>query len=718
MNSAVRAAIACAALSFAFHFTASVYLARAQNTPTTPGDEKQIQAGKRLYASSCVFCHGADGNSTGAAPSLRKPDLSADQIAGVISDGKPGTAMPAFKGTYSTAQIGDLVQYVLSLMKSSASGIGQKRSAASSSPEAEGAAIYANKCASCHEVGTAPLFNHYILKTMSPDYILYALRSGAMREIAAKMPFPQRVAVAEYLTSKRAGSSRPTNPSAGQCTEPTSSDFSGPEWNGWGVDMDNSRFQPADQAGLTAAQVPKLKLKWAFGFPGDWGAFAQPVVAGGRIFVGSSMGVVYSLDAKTGCTYWKFRAEGAVRSAVAIGPGNLAYFGDYRTNVYAVNAITGKLVWKTRITDHPYARVTDAPKLYEGRLYAGVSSREEWMASDPHYECCTFRGVLVSLDAATGKQIWKTYTIATAPHPNATKPDGTKKWGPSGAAIWSSPTVDTQKGLLYVGVGDNYSDPPTANSDSILAVDMKTGKIVWSKQLTTGDAFNTSCIQRDTVNCPAKPGGDYDFAAPPLLRKLPNGQRILILSQKSATVLAIDPDKQGAVLWKAQIGKGGPLGGIEWGPATDAKVVYEALSDLDVISFPEGIKGDSKIGGGLFALDIATGKQIWVAPPVLGTCRVPRCTPAQSAAVSAIPGVVFSGSDDGHMRAYSAESGKIVWDFDTARDFKTVNNVPAHGGSIDGGGGAAIAGGMVFVNSGYGALFGLPGNVLLAFSPQ
>jgi polyvinyl alcohol dehydrogenase (cytochrome) len=567
-------------------------------------------------------------------------------------------------------------------------------------------------------VGTAPLFNHYILKSMSPDYILYVLRSGAMREIAADMPFRQRVAVAEYLTGKRAGSSRPTNPLAGQCTGRTSSDFSGPEWNGWGVDMDNSRFQPADQAGLTAAQVPKLKLKWAFGFPGDWGAFAQPVIAGGRVFVGSSMGVVYSLDAKTGCTYWKFRAEDAVRSAVVIGPGNMAYFGDYRTNMYAVNASTGKLVWKMRISDHPYARVTDAPKLYEGRLYAGVSSREEWMASDPHYECCTFRGVLVSLDAATGKQIWKLYTIPTAPHPNATKPDGTKKWGPSGAAIWSSPTVDTQKGLLYVGVGDNYSDPPTANSDSILAVDMKTGKIVWSKQLTAGDAFNTSCIQKNMVNCPAKPGGDYDFAAPPLLRALPSGQRVLILSQKSATVLAIDPDKQGAVLWKAQIGKGGPLGGIEWGPAADAKVVYEALSDLDVISFPEGIKGDSREGGGLFALDIATGKQMWTAAPVLGTCRVPRCTPAQSAAVTAMPGVVFSGSDDGHMRAYSSQDGKIVWDFDTARDFKTVNKVPARGGSIDGGGGAAIAGGMVFVNSGYGALFGMPGNVLLAFSPE
>ena len=174
--------------------------------------------------------------------------------------------MPAFKGTYSPPQIGDLAEYVLSL-----GGEGRREDAlpaASNAPEAEGAAIYANRCASCHEVGTAPLFNHYILKSMSPDYILYVLRSGAMREIAAKMPFPQRVAVAEYLTGKRAGSSRPTNPLAGQCTSSAPPNFSGPEWNGWGVDMDNSRFQPADQAGLTADQVPKLKLKWAFRLSG------------------------------------------------------------------------------------------------------------------------------------------------------------------------------------------------------------------------------------------------------------------------------------------------------------------------------------------------------------------------------------------------------------------------------------------------------------------
>ncbi len=256
-----------------------------------------------------------------------------------------------------------------------------------------------------------------MLKTMSPDYILYQLKSGPMRLVAAPLTIAQRVAVAEYLTGKRAGSSRPRNPSASQCSGPAPQDFSGPEWNGWGIDYDNSRFQPADQAGLTAAQVPNLKLKWAFGFPGDWGAFAQPVIVGGRVFFGGPMGTVYALDAKTGCTYWKFQADAGVRSADRDRPRSPRLLRRFPFQRLRAQRATGKLVWKSRITTHPYARVTDSPRLYKGRLYVGVSSREEWMAADPHYECCTFRGALVAFDAATGKEIWRTYTIPEAPHP-------------------------------------------------------------------------------------------------------------------------------------------------------------------------------------------------------------------------------------------------------------------------------------------------------------
>ncbi|MGA8012265.1 MAG: PQQ-binding-like beta-propeller repeat protein [Candidatus Acidiferrales bacterium] len=675
----------------------------AQEAAASGTRQEQIEAGKKLYAASCVYCHGVNGNGTGAAPNLRNLTGAADAIASVISHGKPGTTMPAFSGTYSPAQIASLTAFVVSLSSRGAS-----------TPAAgTGEVIYTTKCASCHEAGTPPFLNHFALKAAAPEYIAYMLASGAMHKEGTELTPVQRAAVAEFITGKRLASSTP----AALCPLRASGKFSGPQWNSWGVDLGNSRFQPADQAGLTAERVPGLKLKWAFGFPGGFAAYSQPVVAGGRVLVSDPVGGVYSLDAATGCTYWKLQAGSAVRTALTIGPGDLAYFGDSRANVYAVNATTGKLVWKTTVSDHPYARVTGTPRLYKGRLYVPVASREEWMAADPHYPCCTFRGILASLDAATGKEIWRTYTIPDEPRPTRKGTNGTQLWGPSGGGLWSSPTVDEDRQLLYVGAGNNYSDPATSMSDAILAVDLNTGKIVWSNQITPGDTYNAGCFQKDTSNCPMKQGPDADFGSSPILRKLADGPRVLVVTQKSGEVLGLDPDKEGKILWRTSIGHGGVLGGIEWGAAADSEFVYVALSDVGFAGGPEGPVLDPKSGGGLFAIRIATGEQVWVARPSEAGCTVPRCSPAQSSAVTAIAGAVFSGADDGHIRAYSTEDGKILWDFNTLREFKTVNKLAARGGSIDGGG-PAIAGGMVFVNSGFGSAFGIPGNVLLAFGPD
>ena len=690
---------------------ASPRASHAAQAAASQNAQERVDAGKKLYALACVFCHGPDGKG-GVAPALRGLSLSAKDATDVISNGKSGTTMPAFKSNYSQTQIDDLASYVLSL---SSTGATESAATATAGSRETGADIYASRCAACHEAGGPPYLNHFVLKAATPEYILYMLDAGTMSAQGARLTASQRAAVAEYLTGKRLGSSG--SMSAGQCPGQPPSSFSGPQWNGWGVDLDNSRFQPADQAGLTAAQVPGLKLKWAFGFPGGFAAYSQPVVVGGRVFVGDPLGGVYSLDASTGCTYWKFRAAAGIRSAVTIGPGHLAYFGDFRSNVYAVNAVTGKLVWKTRMSDHLYARVTGTPRLYKGRLYVPVASREEWMSADPNYECCTFRGIMVALDAATGKEVWRSYTIPDQARPTKKSKAGTQLWGPSGAALWSSPTIDTEHNLLYIGAANNYSDPATSNSDAILAFDLATGKIVWSRQITPEDTYNISCFRDDKSNCPAKQGPDFDFAAPPVLRVLANGRRVLIVSQKSGVVFGLDPDKQGEILWQTTIGHGGPLGGVEWGPAADSGVAYVALSDLGFAGGPEGTILDPKSGGGLFALDIATGKQIWAALPPAGGCTTPRCSPAQSAAVTAIPGVIFSGADDGHIRAYSSKDGSILWDYDTARGFDTTNSLPARGGSIDGGG-PAVAGGMVFVTSGYGSLFGIPGNVLLAFAPE
>jgi polyvinyl alcohol dehydrogenase (cytochrome) len=579
----------------------------------------------------------------------------------------------------------------------------------------DGARLYTAHCAMCHNLNVPPFLNRDAFKNLAPEDVVRALATGTMREQGAELSEQQRKMIAEFITGKRLGSF--SSAGGNQCGKPPATIFSGPTWNGWGADLENSRFQPQAEAKLTADQVPKLKLKWAFGFPTAMSAYAQPAVAGGRVFVGSAPGLVYSLDASSGCTYWSFQAESSVRTAITIGPGNIVYFGDLRANIYALDAVTGKLLWKKTVDPHPVARVTGSPKLYQGRLYVPVSSHEEWASAQANYRCCTFRGSVVALDAATGRQIWKTYTVAARPHALSITKGKVQLWGPSGGGVWSSPTIDPKRKLLYIGTGDGYSPPATPLTDAVVALDLATGKVAWSSQVTPNDNWNTSCFQPGHPNCPKDAGPDYDFGSSPILRNLPNGKSVVLAGQKSGVVFALDPDKKGKILWQARLGKGGVLGGIQWGPAADSEAAYVALSDLGTIAGPQGLQPDPKAGGGLFALEISTGKKLWSALPKASGCETPGCSPAQSAAVTVIPGVVFSGSVDGHFRAYSARDGSVLWDFPTIRDFPTVNQVRAKGGSLDGAG-AAVAGGMVFVNSGYGNTFGIPGNVLLAFSVE
>jgi polyvinyl alcohol dehydrogenase (cytochrome) len=585
----------------------------------------------------------------------------------------------------------------------------------------DGPSLYTKNCAGCHEAGGPRIPNREALKAMTAEGVVRALSHGAMRFQGSYLSAAQRVAVAEFVTAKPFAK---FDESAGRCTAAPPSSLAGPGWNGWGVDLDNSRMQTSEAAGLTAEQVPHLKLKWAFGFPGDSVAFAQPVIAGGRVFVGSAGGKVYSLDAASGCVYWAFDAGAGVRTAVSIGPGGVAYFGDLQANVYAVDAATGKQIWKTRLDDHPVARITGSPKLFENRLYVPVSSHEEWASADPRYECCKFRGSVAALDSKTGAVIWKTYTIAEEPHPTKKNKIGTQMWGPSGGGVWSSPTIDRKLRRLYFGTGDSYSDPAAASTDSMMALNLDTGEVAWSKQITSGDAFNTNCLMPDRANCPDKQGPDFDFGASPILRTLAGGRRALIVGQKSGVLHSLDPDRQGEVLWQTKLGKGGVLGGLQWGSAADQDVVYAALSDLALqitdfakLARNEGFQPHPKLGGGMFAVQIATGEKLWNTPPPESACKGPGCSPAQSAAVSLIPGVAFSGSVDGHLRAYSAKDGKIIWDYDTVKDYQTVNKAAAKGGSLDGPG-PAIAGGMLFVNSGYGYFNAMAGNELLAFGVE
>jgi polyvinyl alcohol dehydrogenase (cytochrome) len=595
----------------------------------------------------------------------------------------------------------------------------------------DGEKLYKSNCASCHDGGVerAPLLS--TLRLYFPERILAAMESGPMISMANRASTADRRAIAEYVSGRKMA--QPLNltpasdamcPADVKAADPLNSGLTGPVWSAWGKDTSNARFQDEVMAGLTADDVPKLKLKWVFGFPGDISATSQPTLVNGRIFVGSPSGMIYALSASTGCVHWYFKADGGVRTAITIGQIGTganaryaAFFGDLGANAYAIDATSGRLLWKIKVDTFPVARITGSPTYYNGRLYVPVSSGEEPAAgASPTYECCKFRGSVASIDAATGRVLWKTYTIPEPPQPTTKNSAGTQLWGPSGAAVWSSPAIDPVRNAIYITTGNNYSEPGTKTSAAFIALNIRDGKILWSRQMTEGDTWNSSCRMPDKTNCPQKEGPDFDFSAPPILLTLPNGQRALIAGQKSAKVHAIDPDREGAVIWQKQIGRGGTMGGVQWGSAADSSNVYVALSDVGRIMLPYSLSTnvDPKVGGGMFALRLSDGQQVWHTPPARCGDR-PRCSPAQSAAVSALPGVAFSGSVDGHMRAYSTIDGQVIWDFDALRSFDTVNKVPARGGSFDGPG-AVIGGGMIFFNAGYASGGGQPGNVLLGFS--
>ena len=565
--------------------------------------------------------------------------------------------------------------------------------------------LFLSKCASCHNTSSdvnAPLPD--TLRKMSWKVVLAALETGKMAGIGSALSPLQREAIAKYIGAPESASVPP----AAVCPNSRSSS-GGPAWNGW-ADAANTRFQSAKSAGLTLATTPRLKLKWAFAFPGVTTAFGAPAVFGGRIFVGAADGSVYSLDARSGCVYWTYVATSGVRVAPVVGNnGQTAYFGDLRGYVYAVSTRNGSLVWKVRAEDHPLAVITGSPKLDRNRLYVPVSGRDESIAAtNPKYECCTLRGSVVALDTATGKKVWQAYTVQEEPKATGENSAGAKTWGPSGAVPWSSPTLDLQKRVLYIGTGVNYSKPATNTSDAIVAFDMETGRLLWTRQFTENDTYNFACnTGNDKTNCPRDPFLDYDFGNSGILRSLGGGKRILVAGDKSGMVYGIDPDQQGQILWRQKVAAGGLNGGFMWGGASDEQgVAYLGISDFTA--------GRPEVGGGLVALKLSTGERVWMTPAPKPACLgKPGCSAAQPAPVTVIPGVAFLGSWDGHLRAYDTKNGAIVWDFDTVQSFKAVNGY-GNGGSINSVA-PVIAGGMLYIGSGYSGT-ALPGNVLLAFS--
>jgi polyvinyl alcohol dehydrogenase (cytochrome) len=588
--------------------------------------------------------------------------------------------------------------------------------ASASESSGRGKTIYRDRCMACHDSDRGRIPDRRQLHLLTQDAIVHALADGVMKTEAQGLSAGDRIDVAAFLATDEGINSHvaPIKEALAHGeTAPCGFNTTVGEWNGWGRDIENSRYEPHPL--LTAAKVPELKLKWAFGLPGK-GVRGQPTVVGGRVYVSASEGHVYSLDANTGATCWVYESGGSVRSAVSVGSrmnGSSveysAYFGDDQGFVHAIDALTGHLIWKVKVDDFEGALITGAPVLYKNKLYVPVSSSEEMRAGFfPNYECCKFRGSIVALDATNGTVLWKTYAIPTQPALLKKTANARRYFGPAGAAVWGAPTIDEKRNRIYFATGNSYTDAPNKASDAIFALDLDTGAVRWSRQVTEQDDYVMNCRTEGQANCPQKVGDDFDFGASPILHNMANGRQVILAGQKSGVLYALDPDNAGTVLWTVRLSSGGSLGGIEWGPGADSGNVYVAISDV----VPTG-----KPAPGLYAVSASNGRIKWQTPAPSPPCSwgLLGCSHAQSAAVTVIPGIVFSGALDGHLRAYASDTGQVVWDVDTAISYSTVNGIPARGGSLDTGG-PAVENGVVYVNSGYALIAGHTGNALLAYS--
>lgn len=491
--------------------------------------------------------------------------------------------------------------------------------------------------------------------------------------------------------------------------------------SGWSPGTGNLRYTPEAIAGLTPASLERLEPAWVFALPDTDAPRSQPAVTGDTVFIADGNGGVYALDRQTGCTRWQFDAGSMVRTALRLAntdEGVLLIVGTLAADLIALEPASGREVWRTRVSDHPRAMISGSTAEWDGILYQGISSWEVFWAANPFYACCTFRGGVVAIEALTGKILWRAHTIEEKPRITRSRTLLPDHKGPSGAPVWSHPTIDPKRRRLYVGTGENYSSPSTDTSDAILAFDMDTGKMIWKRQFTSGDAWNVACVAPGHPNCPEEDGEDLDFGGPPILTTI-SGKDYLLAGQKSGRILALKPD-DGTVLWSRKLGSGGKAGGVHFGMAADPErgLLFVPISDRDV----GRMLGSSHNGTprpSLHALDIETGETRWAIDSPANCLddeneSLDRCYRGFSAPTSVTGDIVFAPTLDGVLRAFHADTGEQLLAYDTRRRFPAVNGGEAEGGAIDLGG-AYVADGDVFLSSGYGLVNQLPGNAFIVF---
>lgn len=581
----------------------------------------------------------------------------------------------------------------------------------------EGEALFKANCAVCHSAADSQAPQLAALKLLSKETIVATLQTGVMRNQAITLTKEEHQQLANYIST--ASETAFINKSlVGMCNEGNDNDYSvdNSYIGNWGMGLENKRYYAEDDLLINTKNISNLTLSWAFAFPNATRARVQPTIAGNTLFTASQHGTIYALDRRTGCIRWTFQADAEIRSALVIGRdanGNASklYFGDFKASVYALDLKTKQLLWKVKVDAHPMATITGSLNIFEDRMYVPISSMEIVSALDPEYECCTFRGAVIALNLENGNEIWKTRTIPEVPGPQGVTSVGTTIMAPSGAPVWTTPTIDAKRRVLYFGTGENYSRPTSKTSDAIMALSLEDGQIMWVQQTLANDAWNGACVYPPYgPNCPEDTGPDADFGAPPIL--INDGERdLLLVGQKSGDVFALDPDNMGKIVWRRLVGRGGIMGGVHWGMASDGNTLFVPINDQG--GYP--IHEEQPIQPGLHALKVEDGSRIW------STIEKSRCGdtswacgPGITAAITATPDIIYTGALDGLLKAYNSKTGQELWSYDTKREFEAVNGVDAFGGAIDSDG-PVILGNQMFVNSGYARFNEQPGNVLLAF---
>lgn len=604
--------------------------------------------------------------------------------------------------------------------------------------EKEGEELYGKNCASCHDGGVHRGPDKNMIALMSANSIYKALTDGVMSLQAQNLSVDEKRRVAEYLANSRLKEGSAESELSVCSGDAAKFDFNEPpSLHGWGFNSGNSHYIDPSQTSITRQNVGRLSLKWTFAFPDALRVRSRPTIAAGALFVGSHNGQVYALDQDTACVRWVFSASAEVRNGLVITPWEagdetaepLIFFGDLIGYIYAVNAKTGELVWRDRPDAHPSSTITGAANLFDGVLYVPVSSLEVIPAYDSDYECCTFRGSVVAYNAQTGSKLWQAFTT-DEPELNGVTANGTSRMSPSGAPVWNSPTVDQHRRQIVFGTGENYSSPATGTSDAIMALDMNTGAVNWVYQATADDAWNTACVkggnsahpsaaaEASGPNCPVENGPDVDFGAGAILATTKSGKDLILAGQKSGDVHAINP-ATGKLIWKTKVGRGSLLGGINFGMAVANDMVFVPIADVKdgTGETPAGIFIGARHPG-LHALNINTGEISWRSPMVNSCEGKDSCLPGIAQAIAASDQLVFTGGMDGVLRIYDTASGKVLWQYQTAKSFTGSNGVEGMGGSFAGGSGPVVHGNMLFASSGYAFNGLMPGNVLLAFELQ